>query len=730
MSNGLITKTGQDFAEGQGFGNERIGLGRSEAAGGLDGSRLNQFLRANAVLFAGIMAVSIGIMVLYTLMVPRMYTSHASVMLDQRKRQLSADPHTAVQLDVVAPLPTADTSAVDTEVAVLNSPQMAYEVARKAHWVPDVDYSQLTPAQQQDVGGPLKQMMRHMNIQRNGLTYVIDIAFTAGDPQIARRIADLYAQSYIADQVKVRTSENAQAVAHLKTVITGLEAQVRQADADVAAYKARTGLNGNTAAGTLTEQEISTYNQNLAIARAQAAQDGQMLATTRRQLAQGVEHMGDLNAPMLQSLRSQQALASAQVAQLTGHEGPNHPELVAAKQQLADINNQIAAESHRYVAGLQAQAQASGGRAGQLAAKLAATQDQLRRADQNSVGLHDLQSKQLALQTQIDAYRLRLAQISTQVGTEQADARIVTPAQLPFEPSSPSWPINIIVGAFCGLVVFSAVVVYRTLFAVGVSSSGEVESLFGVEFLAALPRLRKADDIAVIREVVQNGRSPYSEAIRSLATTIFSRRGKRALVIAVTSPMAGEGKTTTAISLGRSLAMRGRKVLIVDCDLYRPSFDARFGIGSGSSGMSDILTGRQSYASAIVSDEETTAAFLPFGNAAAEELTLDHGAFKTLLEQLRAEYEIVLLDLPPVLQAAESRLMSAEADGTILLARFRHTSREAIEMAIATLQRSGAAIFGMALTEVPQNLEILQGGYSRTSRRSTGAKPQLSGGVA
>lgn len=712
MSNELTASQGHDIAARQSLGIDRLSLGAGESTTSLDGSRLNEFIRANIKLFVGIMVVCIGLAVLYTVLAPPSYTSHASVMLDQRKRQLTADPRTAVQLDVVAPLPGADTSAVDTEVEVLNSPQMAYEVARKAHWVPDVDYNQLKPSQQEDVGNLLKQMSKHTRIQRAGLTYLIDIAFSDTDPQTAQRIANYYAQLYVDDQVKVRASANTGAAEHLKSVINDLQTQVAQADAAVAAYKARTNLNGNTAAGTLTEQEISSYNQNLAMARAQAAQDSRLVSSARQQLAQGVEHMGDINAPTLQTLRSQQQASSALVAQLSGHEGPNHPELIAAKKQLADYNREIAAESQRYLAGLESQAQASNGRAAELASKLAATQSQLKQADANSVGLHDLQSRMLAMQTQLDAYRLRYAQIATQSGTEQADARVVTSAQLPFERSWPSWPIDIILGVFLGLVIFGIVAMYRSVFSVGVGSPGEVETLFGVDFLAAIPYVKNVDDGTLVREVIDNARSVYSEAIRSLSAAIFTAPGQRSLVVAITSPTASEGKTTTAISLGRSLAMRGRKVLIVDCDLYNPSFETRFGIGSGNQGLTQVLTGHEPLASAIVADRDTPASFLPFGHVADSDLTLDHAAFKELIEQLRGHFEVVLLDLPPLLQAAESRLIAAEADGTIVLARYRHTARQAIELAIATLQRSGSAIYGLALTEVPQNSEIMLGGYS------------------
>jgi polysaccharide biosynthesis transport protein len=682
-------------------------LGEREPAyaprdGNLDGSRLNQFIRDNYKLFLIVFAATFGLMILYTLNKTPVYTAKSSVMLDQRKRQVLQGVD-----DVVSGLPS-DSSVVDTEVEILNSSQMAYNVAQRVGLVPNVDPTKMNMDQLNETSEIVQDVIRNRSIQRSGLTYIINIYFASPDPMRAQQIANGFAEAYIDSQVAVRVQANERARAHLEREIGELQAKVKQADADVAAYRAATGLN-TTVSGTLVEQEVSSYNQALAMARAQAAEDQQRLASARAQLGRGVDQLGDTSGGLI-SLRGQQAAASAKVAELESRYGPDHPEMIAAKQQLADLNRVINTESRRSLATLETQANASSGRAAALQSKLASTEGQLARAGNASVRLHELESALEAPKALLAAYQERLAQISTQSGTEQPDARLVAPAAVPLQPSSPSWPANILLGIGLGTILGMIAVVGRQLFSTGMASPAEVESTFGVDFLAALPRLREPDDIARINHVVDEPNSAFSESMRGLAASIFYSGELNPKVVSITSCYAEEGKTSTAIALSRSLAMRGRRVLTVDCDLQRPSFTTRFGIGSGI-GLVDVLKGNALLEQAIVKDNRTPGHFLPFGHITEPGQTLPHERFVAAIDHLRGKYDVIILDLPPLLQVAETRLIAACSDGAVLLARWRQTSRQAIDYSLALLGRTGTPVLGLTLTQVPVSSEIMLGGY-------------------
>ncbi len=674
--------------------------------GQLDGSRFGRFVRDNLKLFLGIMAVMLGMAALYTWRQEPVFETKASVLLDQRKKQIVQGLD-----DVVSPLP-ADSSVVDTEVEMLSSSGMALQVARKAGLVPQSSVETMSRQQQEEAALVVRDIMRSRSIGRVGLTYLIDIHYQSSDPATAQRMANLYAQTYIESQIGVRVEENSRARLHLQAEIAELRARVKQADAAVAAYKAQTGLNGNTAAGTLTEQEISSYNQTLAAARAQAAEDAKRVDVARSQIARGVDNLGELNTPSMLDLRAQQATVSSQVAQLASRYGPNHPELVTARQQLAEINRLIAGQGTRVVSGLQAQAQASAGRASEIAGKLSATEGKLASADTAAVRLRELEAEVAAPKTLLDAYMARLAQISTQSGIERADARIAAAAPLPVEPSGPSWPINLAIGAMLGAIVFAIVALVRQVFAVGVSSPEEVESIFGVEFLAAVPRLRNDDDLFIINQVVEAPNSPYAESLRAVAAGLFVPGHVQPKVIALTSPQASEGKSTTAIALGRTQAMQGRRVLVIDCDLQRPTFHQRFGFGRFGPGLVEVLRGEAKLADCLVDDSLTPARLLPAGDMIEPGRSIAFDQLEALVAEARTQFDLVVLDLPPVLQVAEARVIAAVSDGVVLLTRWKHTSRQAIEFAITILARAGNPLLGLILTEVPASSEIMMGAYS------------------
>lgn len=692
---------------GRQFGIEEAGAYSGGSHGGqLDGSRLTQFLRANSKLFLGIMATSLSLSALYTVQQDPVFETKASVLLDQRKKQVVKGLD-----DVVSALP-AESSIVDTEVEMLTSSGMAAQVARKAGLIPDIPVERMSLQQQEDAALVVTDILKNRAISRVGLTYIIDIRYRSSDPETAQRMANLYAQMYINSQVGVRVEENTKVRRHLESEIARLRLQVLSADTAVAAYKARTGLNGNTAAGTLTEQEISSYNQTLAMAQAQAAEDGRRADIARVQIGRGVDNLGELNAPSMSNLRAQQAQVSALVAQLASRYGPNHPELITARQQLEDIDRLIAGQGARVVSGLQAQAQASAGRAAEIAGKLSSTEGKLAGADKAAVQLRALESEVAAPKALLDAYLSRLAQISTQSGIEQADARITAYAPLPIQKSGPSWFFNLAIGAFLGLIIFAIVALIRQVFAVGVSSAEEVETIFGVEFLAAMPRLRSGDDLTIINQVVEAPNSPYSESVRALAAGLFRPGQEQPRVIALTSPQASEGKSTTAIAFGRSQAAKGRRVLIVDCDLQRPTFHQRFGFGRMGPGLVEVLRGEAEMADCLVDDTLTPARFLPTGEVVEAGQSIDFDQLAAMVAQARAHFDLIVLDLPPVLQVADARVIAAVSDGVVLLTRWRHTSRQAIEFAITVLTRSGSPVLGLVLTEVPATSEAMMGNYS------------------
>jgi capsular exopolysaccharide synthesis family protein len=194
--------------------------------------------------------------------------------------------------------------------------------------------------------------------------------------------------------------------------------------------------------------------------------------------------------------------------------------------------------------------------------------------------------------------------------------------------------------------------------------------------------------------------SGFVGAFRNLRTSLLlSRADASAKVIAITSSLPDEGKTTTAICLARTMALAGDKVLVIDCDLRKRAL-CKFLNAEPEIGLIEVLAGAAELEEAIRLDALTGAAILPLAKSAETTKDVLGGpAMDRLLAEARTQYDVVILDTAPVLPVAETRALAAKADVVALLVRWRKTPRKAAASSIKLLQQAGDIyIAGSALT--------------------------------
>ena len=428
--------------------------------------------------------------------------------------------------------------------------------------------------------------------------------------------------------------------------------------------------------------------------------------------------MGEaLGSPVIQQLRAQRSEASRTVADLQGRYGPKHPDLLKAQRQLADIDGQIQAEVRRLLTNIEAQAQVARQRTASVAGSLSTSRGTLAANDSATVRLNELQRNAEAARTLYQSYLDRFKQTTTQQGIEQADARILSPARTPAAPSSPKVGLNLAVSAVAAVVAGLGAVILAELLETGLSTAEEVEQRTGLPWLGGVPLLASslnavsARTLTPVQAVVERPLSHFSEALRGLrASTLHARSGEAAHVIAVVSALPGEGKTTTCAALARTMALAGQTTVVVNCDLRHRGPDLLFE-DEPQAGLAEVLAGSATLDDALRLDAGSGAQFLSLSAFAdPPKDILGSPAMDRLLEDLRARFDVVLLDTAPVLAVSETRMLAARADAAILLTRWRKTPRQAVERAIRELEAVGVFIAGVALTQVDMR-EQARSGY-------------------
>ncbi len=679
-----------------------------------------RFLRRLPIFFAVAAAIMVAAVV-FTLTRTPTYTAAASVLIEQGKNQILKD-----QADVSGGMP-ADSQTVDTQVQMLGSRAVAARVVEVLHLDKDAEFNPALGAKTvKGVGMLLKDarpgsqdtqltgenpalspvidaIQARTNVRRTGLTYVIQVSFTSLNPLKAANIANAIANEFINAEAEAKFNVAHNAGSWLNGRLVTLQNEVQAADAAVQQYKVAHNLMSANGA-TMAEQEVSILDQQIAVARADQAEKEATLAAAKAQIARGgggADVGAALTSGVVSSLRAQRAQLSAQQADLETKYGPLHPSVQKVHRQLADIDQQISQEIGRNISNLQSQVDVSRQRLSSLLGSRGSAQGTLGSNNQAMVQLMELQRKADASKAVYEAFLNRTKEISAQEGIQQADARVSSPAQAPMAPTSPNVKLNLALGLVLSVLGGLAVVLLLENLDGGLRTSNDIESKLQMPSLGAIPQLQNASEAQRRRYIVEKPFSSFSESFRSLKTSLmFSRTDREIKLVAVTSALPGEGKTLSTLSFGRSIAMSGTKVLIIDADLRRRMMTAAAEV-TVTNGLVEVLEGKVDLASAIVKDEASGAYMLLLSDTPAPTADLLSGpALAALFEQAKRDYEMIIIDTAPVLAVAETRAIAALADATLFLVRWSKTPKQASAAALDLLINAGAFVAGVCLTQV------------------------------
>lgn len=693
-------------------------------------------------LLVGVLTVALVVAV--TLSLTPMYQSTASIMLDTRREQV-------VDMQAVLSNLPSDTFVVDSEVQVLQSPALAHKVVAKLHLDQDPEFNATLrpqsplsipinaakaafhaalawfgqePSTDVDSGARHEESVvqvfeKNLTITRQGLTYVINIAFQSQDAGKAVRIANAVAETYLEQQKGTKAGATRQANVLIQKHVDELREQVTKAEQAVADYKSQNGLLSAVGA-PLTEQEISALNTQMATAQAEEAEQAGKLAAARGQLGQGgSDAVGQAaGSDTVRQLRQQQAELITQEADLSRRYGPRHPALIKIQAQRAALDAAIAAEVHRVISGQQAEASAAASRAASLRASIERDRGLLAANNAAGVKLAELERDATAVRGVYESFLNRLKQTAAQEDLQDADGKIVSAASIPLKPSSPSWLLAGAAAFVLSLLAAGAAILLREFFDRGVRSPEEAENAVGLPVIATIPQIAQADPAAY---VVKRPMSDFAESIRNLRTSLFlSRNSAPPKVVAMMSALPHEGKTTTTLALGRQCAESGARVLIIDADLRRRSLTAHLNQPTAK-GLVELVEGRAPVESCIYQDPLSNAMILPITRSAdaGKDVFFAHDLGR-VFDMLRTHFDIILVDTAPLLPLAEPRVVASHADAIVLLTQWHKTSQTAMQDAAKLIRTLDVPIAGVALTCADMKLLDSFGYAARTYGQRAG----------
>ena len=593
---------------------------------------------------------------------------------------------------------------ISTEIRLMTSPEMVDRaVAGYIQQYPTNSQGDAwTEAERDGIGSAMLEVLQ---ISRDGSTRIVNLDAYATDPQFAADTANIFAREYIQAQIAMRGGNLEQSDRWLRARLTDLEDQARATQAAVDTFKVRNGLVSANGA-TVAEQEVSALNQQIASAEADLAEKRGRLQAARSQLSQGgggADIGAALGSGTVSNLRQQEAELNAELAELRQRYGPNYPRRTQVEDRLTEIESAIQAEINRIISNLSADVATAQSRVSSLQASLRSAQGGLNANGQAQTVLNQLEQKARAAQTIYQDFLERSSEVSAIRFLDQPDARIVREARVPTFPSYPNYPLVALLTLFLSLGFALGGVGAAEYLRRGVETKRDVEQGLRVHYAGAIPDLRttttKRIQDTCADYVVINPRSLFAESFRNLRMFLTLSGGKGTQILAITSALPQEGKTTTSVCLARTTAQSGLRTLLIDTD-FRRRGSSEMLAHDGAGGLMGVLQHEVALRDAVFIDDQSSLHILGISdNQIAGELATAE-PMRRLLEEARRDYDVVVVDTPPLLGVADARQICALADRVLLLSRWRETSVKAVEAAIDILEDSGAALAGIALTQV------------------------------
>ncbi|HJQ58684.1 MAG TPA: GNVR domain-containing protein [Vineibacter sp.] len=581
-------------------------------------------------------------------------------------------------------------------LAELNPKQWLASLLRKDAATPAVDPALLREARIVDA------VLERVDVSVLGRSHVLSIKASSQNPELAASIANALADAYLEHQRadKIKTAE--QVEKFLQGRIAELRDQVRKSDEAVEAYRKRHGLYKGQTTG-VTSQQLTELNTQLIQAQAAKAEAESRLSEAQA-LRQG-QPVGEsvpevLRSPVIASLKQQQVEVARKIAELSVTYAARHPEMMNARAQLADIQGRIAAEVAKVIDSLAREARTATARYEALSKNFEQLKSQMGNVNERAIELDSLERDASVNRQLLEAMLNRAKQTTGLEQTQQANAKLVSPAAMPYAPSYPPKMLLALLGTVGGGLVGAAIALMRESADRTFRRADQIVAATGLPVIAMIPQLGGGTPPQI--HVLRKPTSPFSEALRRLHIGLeLSQTSESPTTVLFTSAVPAEGKSVLVASLGRLLASNGKRILLVDCDWRCPRLHQLFRC-SNHNGLAGLLASETVDLDAYIHHDALSGVdVIPAGEwiPQATHLLTSH-RMRVVLDALAPDYDQIILDTPPVMVGAEVLAFARMVEKVVFVARWGHTGRDTILQGLKQIVEANADVAGVVMSRV------------------------------
>ncbi|MFL6213236.1 MAG: GumC family protein [Blastocatellia bacterium] len=588
-----------------------------------------------------------------------------------------------------------------------------------------------TPEEKKRIEGCIAKLNAGITVEPVKETRALRISFSHPDPELAALVTNSLAENFLSRNFETKTQKFTDAAKWLNDSTARLKAKVQEAEEKLAAYTREHGIFLTDKDGTLTTTKLSRLHEESLRAESERVLKESLYQEVKEgRVRNNPEAYADMlfkNSPKMVELQKQLAEMQSQKAELSVKYGDENPKVKEVNEKIIVIEKQIAESQLSLEEKLKTEYERALRDEQKFKAMLVSAKGEATTQNEAAIQFNLLKGDVEVSKQLYQEFLNKTNQAEAQKVEQQNNLRIIEAAEVPNAPVSPRRGFAILAalllstGVGIGLAFFLEYLDNTIKTVEDVSRYAQLPALSVIPAVAgSLPRKlaarnRKAMPASLINSerahqlVTLDPHSSAAEAYRVLRTSVLlSAAGQPPKTVLITSGQPGEGKTTTAINTAISLAQLGASVLIIDCDLRRPTTHKVLGV--------EYVQGLSTYLSQAHVTLDEVIQPLPIENLSllpcgpippnpAELIISDR--MKEMLTELSVRYDHIIIDSPPLINVTDPVILSTMVDGVILVVHGGKSTRDIVRRARQELATVGAKVFGVVLN----NVDLRREGY-------------------
>jgi capsular exopolysaccharide synthesis family protein len=663
-------------------------------------------LRRHGWKIAGFVAGTVLATLIVSLRLTPIYESTATIDID---RQM---PTSVLGQEAMQNVSNDADQFLATQVKLIQSDSVVRPVVEKYH-LREVENDALEEAVDKSATSlEAPVILKNLKVTRPPNTYLLLISYRSPNRQLAADVANEIALSYLAHTYRIRYKATAGLSDFMERQLEELKAQMEKSNEALAKFERELNVINPEEKTNIVSARLLQLNEEYTKAQADrvkkeaaynSMKDGTLAAAQ-------VSTQGEALKKLTENLNdAQEKFAEAKI-----HYGVNHPEYKKAETRVHELQSQLESTRASISQRIEVEYQQALNRETMLEAAVKDTKAEWDRLNSRSFEYQTLKREADSNKKLYEELVRKIKEAGINASFQNSSIRVADTARPGLKPVFPKTWLNVLLAFLFATFFGVGAAVLSDVLDNTIRDPDQVARLLNTDVIGSLPAVKDwrrrlspiasangGPSTAVVHVENEQALSNYEEAIRTLRNSIlltdFDRRLRSVLL---TSASPSEGKSTVAAHLAATHASQHKRTLLIDGDLRRPSVHRLYQVPN-SVGLSNVLLQQISWRDAVIRmDSPTGLDVLPAGPSTRRASDLMGLGLAELIEEASREYDLVVLDAPPLLGFAEPLQMATAVDGVIVVARAGDTSRKALSAVISTLIRLRANLVGVVLNEV------------------------------